>query len=64
MVYSVENAGFSRGGERSVVGAATAKRMGLDAKKAEKAAYLAHFAKNLSLCHHICHLTTHCLPVV
>ena len=86
MVYSVENAGFSRGAQRSAVESATAKRMGwdakqaekttstmstsgraamgMDAKQAEKAIYLPHFAKNLSLYHHICHLAAHWLPAV
>jgi hypothetical protein len=55
MVYSVETAGFSRGfsrgAQRSAVESATAKRMGLDAKQAEKNTYLPHFAK-------ICHSAT------
>jgi hypothetical protein len=62
MVYSVETAGFSQGAQRSAVESATAKRMGWDAKQAEKTTYLPLFAKNLSLCHPICHLATTCFP--
>ena len=36
MVYSVETTGFPWGAHRPAVGSATAKRMGLDAKQAEK----------------------------